>query len=151
MIVTFCGHSQYTPTQEDEQKILAFLEEKIKDRPAELYLGGYGSFDAFAYACGRKFQESHPSTKLIFVTPYITPEYQKNHLSEYQKRYNAIVYAPLENVPLKFAILRRNAWMVEQADHVIAYIDHAWGGAYQTYQHAKDKRKPIINVTNKNF
>lgn len=149
MIVTFCGHSQYTQTPEDERRLLAFLEERINDLPAELYLGGYGAFDAFAYACGRKFQEKHPSTRLVFVTPYITPEYQKNHLRSYQSRYDAIVYAPLEDVPLKFAISRRNQWMVEQADHIVAYIEHAWGGAYQTYKHAKRKQKSVFNLADK--
>ena len=84
MIVTFCGHSDFVQTQEYEGKILDFLEEKIGDAPAELYLGGYGSFDAFARRCGKKFQETHPNTKLIFITPYITIDYQKNHL-DYNK------------------------------------------------------------------
>ena len=77
MIITFCGHSQYTESGEDEQKILSFLTEKIGDRPAALYLGGYGAFDAFALKCGKKYREAHPDTKLIFVTPYITENYQK--------------------------------------------------------------------------
>ena len=149
MIVTFCGHAQYTENEDDEQKILAFLEEKIKDRPAELYLGGYGSFDSFARKCGRKFQQTHSNVKLVFVTPYLTVEYQKNQLAQKKDLYDAILYPNLENVPQKFAISRRNKWMVEQADHIVAYIDHAWGGAYQAYKHAKHKQKSIFNITDK--
>ncbi len=49
MIITFCGYGDYQATVEDEQKILSILLfEKIGDQNAELFLGGYGAFDAFA-------------------------------------------------------------------------------------------------------
>ena len=149
MIVTFFGHAQFPKSDEYRQKIVEFLDEQVGDQAADLYLGGYGEFDAFARKCGRKFQETHPRTQLIFVTPYITPEYQKNHLAYKQDLYDGILYAGLEDVPQRFAISRRNKWMAEQADCVIAYIDHAWGGAYQTYLYAKRRGKYIFNITNK--
>ena len=151
MIITFCGHAQYTESEEDEKTILSILTEKIGDRSAELYSGGYGSFDAFARKCGRKYQETHPDTKLIFITPYMTIEYQKNHLDARRDQYDAILYPELENVPPKFAISHRNRWMVEKADYVIASITHSWGGAYQTYSYAKKKKKEIINLTGKSL
>ena len=147
MIVTFCGHSEYTESAEDEQKILSLLSDKIGDRPAELYLGGYGSFDTFALKCGSKYRQTHQNTKLIFVTPYMTVDCQKNHLAQERDRYDAIIYPALERIPPKFAILHRNKWMVEKADLVISYITHGWGGAYQTYRHAQRKNKPIFNIS----
>ena len=36
--------------------------------------------------------------------------------------------------------------LVEAADLVIAYITHEWGGAYQSYTHARKKRKEIFNL-----
>ena len=54
MIVAFCGHSSFQRTDEYEQKILAILEENIGEEPAWMYLGGYGDFDEFAYACCKK-------------------------------------------------------------------------------------------------
>ena len=149
MIVTFCGHSQYTGSGKDEELIISVLTRIIGDRHAELYLGGYGSFDAFARKCGKKYQEAHPNTKLIFVTPYITVGYQKNHLDCKKNLYDEIIYPNLEDKPPKFAISYRNKWMVEQADYVIAYITHEWGGAYQTYKYAQRKNKPIFNIYGK--
>lgn len=58
-----------------------------------------------------------------------------------------IIYPELDNVPLRFAISKRNKWMVEQADIVIAYITHTYGGAYATYRHAKKKNKEIYNIS----
>ena len=80
MIITFCGHANFFKSEEYEQKILTFLEEKIGDQPADLYLGGYGDFDSFAYDCCRKYQETHPKVSLVFVTPYLDVEYQKKTL-----------------------------------------------------------------------
>ena len=108
MIVTFCVHSQYTGSGEDEQKIISLLTEIIGDHHAELYLGGYGSFDSFARKCGKKYQETHPNTRLIFITPYITIDYQKNHLDYNKNLYDEILYPNLEDNPLKFAISYRN-------------------------------------------
>lgn len=57
-----------------------------------------------------------------------------------------MLYPPIEKVPLKFAISKRNNWMVENSDLVIAYVNHSFGGAYKTLQAAKRKKKRIINI-----
>ena len=65
MVVTFCGHAQFLKSEEYEKKILTFLEEKVADRPADMYLGDYGEFDGFAYDCCKKFKETHPKLTTI--------------------------------------------------------------------------------------
>lgn len=146
MIITFCGHSSFIPTPEYEQKLLSLLQELIGDGQAELYLGEYGTSDTFAYECCKKFKATHPNVKLIFVTPYISPEYQKNHLNYQEKRYDHMIYPPLESTPPKFAISHRNKWMAQKADILIAYIQHDWGGAYKTYKYALKNKKKIFNL-----
>lgn len=148
MIVTFCGHASFSKSNEHEQKVLAFLEEKIGNEPADMFLGGYGSFDDFAYDCCKKYKATHPNVSLVFVTPYLTVEYQKNHLEYLKMRYDSIIYPAIENKPLKFAISHRNKYMVEKADYVVACVSHNWGGAYSTYKHAKRKGKEILNLAN---
>ena len=146
MIITFCGHANFFKSEEYEQKILTFLEEKIGDQPADLYLGGYGDFDSFAYDCCRKYQETHPKVSLVFVTPYLDVEYQKNHLDHQRTRYDSMIYPEIEDKPKRYAILYRNKYMVEKADYVVAYVSRNWGGAYQTYKHAKRRGKLIFNL-----
>ena len=146
MIVTFCGHADYVPSEHHEKMIFDFLEEKIGDQSAELYLGGYGNFDRFALLCGKKFQSLHPNTKLIFVSPYMPIDLEKNILRQIEADYDEIVYPPLERVPKRVAISRRNRWMAEQADYVIAYVTRSWGGAYQTLQHAKKRNKDVFEL-----
>ena len=146
MIVSFCGHADYIPSKQDEKRILDFLEEKIGNQSAELFFGGYGNFDGFALLCGKRYQLTHPNVKLILITPYLTEGFQKNRLNEIRSEYDEILYPPLEKVPKRYAILRRNQWMAEQADYVVAYVTHSWGGAYQTLQHAKKRHKEILSV-----
>ena len=149
MIVTFCGHAQFNKTDEYEQKVLAFLEEKVGDKAADMYLGGYGGFDGFAYDCCVKFKEKNPKVSLVFIVPYMTEQYQKNCLDYQKARYDLTIYPEIENKPQRYAIIYRNRYMVEKADFVVAYITHDWGGAYKTYQYAKRKKKTIFNISGK--
>lgn len=146
MIITFCGHSDFVSTKEYERRFLAVLEDNIGDGAADLYLGGYGVFDSFSYACCKKYQKVNPKVSLIFVTPYITDVYQKKHLGAQENLYDAILYPPIEEKPPKFALVYRNRYMAEKADLMIAYVNRTWGGAYQMYRYAKQKGKPVFNL-----
>ena len=141
MIISFCGHAQFLKNDNDKDKILNFLKKTVGDQEADIYLGGYGNFDAFAYSCCKKYKENHPRISLIFITPYIPI---KHDVDQFQ--YDDIIYPGMENRPLKYAIYHRNKWMMEKADYVIAYINHDWGGAYTAYKHAKRKGKVVFNL-----
>ncbi len=39
-------------------------------------------------------------------------------------RYDSTTYPPLENVPSRYAIVKRNGWMVWESDVVISGISH---------------------------
>ena len=146
MIVTFCGHSSFLRDQKHEEKILNILADRVGEVNADFYLGGYGNFDNFAYECCKKYQKSHPKVSIIFITPYITLEYQKNHLKEQEKMFDAIIYPEIEKIPKRFAIVYRNRWMIDQADLIIAGVNHSFGGAYKAFLYAKAKKKEIINL-----
>lgn len=138
MIITFCGHSKCFSNQDDENRLLKVINELTKGEDAIFYLGGYGGFDKLALECSYKFKQSHPKSKLIYITPYL----EKINVD---KRYDESIYPPIENVPLRSAIVKRNQWMVDRADIVIAYVDHKWGGAYKTYAYAIKRKKKIYN------
>ena len=142
MIVTFCGHSDFRGTVQKENILLDILEDQIGDTRCEILFGQYGGFDLFSFRCGQKFKGCHPNVKMIFVTPYIITSSPQTELREFDE----IIYPFQKNVPRRFAISYRNRWMIEQADLVIAFVDHAWGGAYQTYLYAKKRNKKIINL-----
>ena len=147
VIISFFGHADFPKSSEYKAKILEVLEQNIRDSSACMYLGGYGDFDALAYECCKIYKKLHSDTTLVYVTPYITEDYQKNHLQYIRCNYDEILYPSIEGKPLRFAITYRNRWIVDHADLLICGISHSWGGAYEAYKYAKRKKKMIINIT----
>ena len=58
--------------------------------------------------------------------------------------YDGTTYPPLEKVPRRYAIVRRNEWMVSSSDLVISGVTHGWGGAAQTLEFARKKKKVVL-------
>ena len=147
MVIAFFGHSNYLRRSEDKRVILDILESKLHCSPCDFYLGEYGGFDNLAYECARSYKDRSPTSKLIFVTPYLSESYQKNHLAYQEKRFDLILYPEIEKLPLKFAITYRNKWIVEHADIIITYVTHRYGGAYKMYEYAKRRGKEPLNIS----
>ena len=59
-------------------------------------------------------------------------------------RYDGTTYPPLEKVPPRYAIMKRNEWMVCESDVVISGVTHSWGGAAKTLEFAQKKGKVIF-------
>ena len=148
-IVLF-GHRDFDGHRELRERLHPLLVEKIRSKPyVEIYIGRNGEFDNYAASLVKGIQNSigKENVELICVLPY--PEKDIEYYEEYYD--SVIIPECVEKTHPKGAIEKRNKWMVEQADYVIAYIAHDFGGAYQTYKHAKSKNKPIFNLTDKEF
>ena len=148
MIITFLGHSKIY----EKEKLYEYLENIIKENivcgdKTVFYCGGYGDFDDLSLKACKAIESQGNNFEIVFVTPYITESYQKK-MDFLLKAglYNSTVYPPLENVPYRFSISKRNEWMVCEADLIIAYINHSYGGAYKTFEYALKKKKKIINL-----
>ena len=74
---------------------------------------------------------------LILVLPYLNGAMPA-------EGYDETVYPPLESVPRRYAILRRNEWMIQRCDVLIAYVTHGWGGAAKTLAYARKRKKTIL-------
>lgn len=140
MLVTFCGHKDLAKEAQVKEKLEAVIASLIEEGASEFYLGGYGSFDSMAAKTVREMKKTHPEAQGILVIPYMDRDYNK-------ELYDGSIYPPLENTPLRFAISKRNEWMVDQADVVVAYVTHDWGGASKTLEYAQRKKKRIILIT----
>ena len=85
--------------------------------------------------------------EIVYVTPYISENEQKKIDSLIKlKLYDYSLYPPIEATPPKFAISKRNEWIVDKADLIIEYVSHNYGGAYRSLLYAKRKNKTIINL-----
>ena len=145
MIITFFGHSNCLFNDDIKEQLKNILVgEIIKNPTCKFYLGGYGDFDGLCLRTLRELKHDFPTIEILFITPYLDKNYSKLELAKYY--YDDVIFPPIESVPRKFAILKRNEWMVEQADLVIAYVKYSWGGAAKALEYAKRKKKRIINI-----
>ena len=137
MIVTFCGHSQIGSPEKIQKDLEAAVHSVLNRGATQFYLGGYGEFDQLAAKVLFRLKLEHDEIDSVLVLPYLD---KKVDLTLYTRTY----YPPIEHVPRRFAIVHRNRWMVDVADVVVAYVQHDWGGAYQTLSYAKRRGKVII-------
>ena len=147
MIVAFCGHKNYYGASPDDKLRIKEIFEKELSGQVDFYFGGYCSFENLAFKCAREYQETHPDAKLIFITPYLGPHYSR--LETAKERYDEIIYPPLETVPKRLAILRRNDWIVKQSDIVIGHITRTMGNAFNMFEYAKKQKKKVFNIAKK--
>ncbi len=146
MTITFCGHSNCLFSDEEKEELKQLLIKEIRKNPTcKFYLGGYGDFDSLCLRTLRELKTDFPDIELLFITPYLDNNYSKLQLAKYY--YDDVIFPPIESVPRKFAILKRNEWMVEQANLVIAYVKYSWGGAAKTLEYAKRKKVSTINIS----
>ena len=148
MIITFVGHGTLYHSDHLLETVKAVILEHIdSDGGTLFYCGGYGAFDDLCAKVCRSIQKERPTCSVIFVTPYLTEAQQKKmQFLIDAKRYDTTLYPPLEHVPPHLAIRKRNEWMMDKADLIIAYVEHSWGGAYTTLDYARRKKKPIVNI-----
>lgn len=148
MIISFTGHSRIPFGNQVKAAIIEQLRHVLKkNEPTVCYLGGYGDFDLICASACRELKIEYDRIELVYVSPYMTQSEQAKIKSLLDMGlYDASVYPPLESVPPKFAISKRNEWMMTNADVVIAYVNHSSGGAYRSLKVAKAKGKIIVNL-----
>lgn len=138
MVVSFVGHREIA----DEPQVRRWLEETVQALILEgadtFFLGGYGRFDALAadVVCAAKAQ--HPQIHSFLVIPYLNRSYDSAH-------YDGTIYPPLEQVPQRLSIVKRNEYMVDRCDVVVAYVLYSFGGASQMLRYAERRKKRILH------
>ena len=138
MTVTFCGHGDFYGDEDVKRWLRDTVEALILRGADDFLLGGYGGFDACAASVVWELKRQYPAIRSTLVLPYLDRTVDA-------KKYDGTLYPPLEKVPRRFAISKRNEYMVNEADIVVAYVTHDWGGAAATLAYAQRKRKEIIN------
>lgn len=145
MVITFFGHAKNTYTKNDEERLYKLIEKVAEGNMVDFFLGGYGNFDSLAKKCVKKYKETHTDTKTVFVTPYLN-KWLDDRKVYIEKEYDEVLYPELEQTPLKYAITKRNEWMIEQADYIIFYVQNHFGGAYSALTYAIKINKPYTNL-----
>lgn len=140
MTVTFFGHKD-TP-KEIEPTLRATLVDLIENKNATVfYVGNNGNFDTMVR---RQLEEL---SKIYPITYSVVLAYLPTKKNEYEDHSNTILPEGIETVPKRFAISYRNKWMIQQADAVVTYVTHTYGGAWQFKVIAQRQGKTVIELS----
>ncbi len=142
MICTFFGHRDVPDsTQEILEDIITYL---IKEKNVNtFYIGNNGHFDYLVKKILIFLKTKYPNIKYYVVLAYIPV---KNNMTDPEYYSNTIYPEGLEDIPPKFAINRRNLWMIEKSDYVITYVTRTYGGAAKFKELSEKKGKIVINI-----
>ncbi len=139
MIVAFCGHRSV----HDSGEVLDWLDRVVaklmREGAREFWFGDKGDFDSLANisVTALKF-EKYPRVRRTLVKAYLNQPYDPVNFDD-------TMYPPLENVPYRFALLRRNQYMVVNADVMVTYAIYNHGNAMDIKELAERKGKRVIN------
>lgn len=141
LICTFFGHRDCPASIKPELR--AVLMELIERHGVDwFFVGRQGAFDAMARAVLRELTEVYPHISYAVVLERL-PGPRDKAVCDFS---DSIFPEGLETVPPRFAISRRNEWMLRQADFVVTYITHNWGGAAQYAEKAQRQGKSVLNL-----
>ncbi len=139
---TFFGHRECYGL--DVGALQTAIENLILEGVDTFYVGHQGGFDSIVFTCLQSIKRRYPQITFSVVLAYMPTQ-----RAEYDLYADCSIYPEgLELCHPKFAIERRNNWMIEQSDYCICYITHTWGGAYKFAHMAKAQGLSIVNLGN---
>lgn len=143
MVCTFFGHRFIG------KDISAQLEEVLIDLIENknitiFYVGHQGGFDTCVRDELRKLKEIYVNIKYYVVLSYLPKKHDNLDCTDYS---DTIFPDILTKTPPKYAIDRRNRWMINISDFVVCYCEHnANFGAAKYVNIALKKGLQVINL-----
>lgn len=140
MTCTFFGHRDCP--SDVYGKLYSTIEELIAKEKVDCFLvGEEGEFDRLAQRALFEIKRKYSEIACFTVKAYYDP--QKNSVNVLHE---SIYPECVANAPRRFAIDRRNRYMIENSDFVIAYVTVSFGGAAKFTDIALRKNKRVINL-----
>ena len=143
MVCTFFGHGN---TSEDiKPKLEETLIDLIENRNVhKFYVGNHGRFDSMVRRTLKEFKKKkYPFIDYAVVLAYLPTQKNKFPCDDYS---DTIYPDGLENALPKFAICKRNEWLIKQSDIVVTHVTHGFGGAALYKEKAERKGLEVINI-----
>ncbi len=142
---TFFGHRECYGL--DVEKLQDAIENLIGKGVDTFYVGHQGGFDGVVLSCLQHLKKTYPQITFSVVLAYLP-----THRAEQDLYADCSIYPEgLELCHPKFAMERRNRWMLAQAEYCICFLTHTWGGAYTFVGKAKAQGLRIINLGDPNI
>ena len=136
--IAFIGHREIYGHYLLEDQIEQIARDKLYEKEyVEFYVGRNGDFDISVAAAIKRAQNAvgHHNSCLILLQPYPMKDDEY-----YEKFYDEVQYPVDSKTHPKAAIMKRNQWMIDNADLLVAYVEEdRSGGAMTTLKYAKSK------------
>lgn len=135
----FIGHRAFSA--EIKKPLVSVLEELIKEKKVtRFYVGTQGKFDRVVYDVLCELEKQY-SIQIFVVLAYLNRDGDVYYDGE-----KTIYPDELAKTPLRYAIRKRNSFMIDKADYLVAYINTPYTNAYGNVLEAIRKKKKIINL-----
>ena len=144
--IALIGHREIYDVRRLEEEIEEIAKDAIWMHDfVEFYLGRNGEFDLLAASVVKRVQKSteRQNSALILVLPYHVKD--EEYYAEY---YDELCYPNDSKVHYRAAITKRNEYMIDHADLLVAFVETASGGAYTAMRYAERCGVPIRNLGN---
>ncbi len=140
MVCTFFGH------RDAPQNIKAKLENQIRllinNGVKQFLVGNNGFFDFLVQAVLEDISKVHSNINYSIVLSRI------NEQAAFGNQNLTLFPEGLENVPPRFAICKRNNWLIANSDIAIVYTINKHSNAYKWTKKALSKGMTVINLAN---
>lgn len=104
------------------------------------YVGNHGSFDAMVRRQLSEMEKTH-GIRYYIVLAYLPKKGQQSTDDPH-----TLFPENMETDPPRFAISKRNRWMLDHSQCVITYVQSEFGGAAQFKQRAQKAGKTVIEL-----
>ena len=147
--IAFIGHREICENYRLEDQIEQIAKDKLCEQEyVEFYVGRNGDFDVSVASAIKRAQKAvgHNNSCLILLQPYPMKDDEY-----YEKFYDEIQYPVDSRAHPKAAITKRNRWMIENAELLVAFVEKKRkGGAMTALKYAQARGVKIINLALRN-
>ena len=139
----FLMGNRHTPSDIREQLIEVVERHITKYDVTTFTVGRYGNFDSLAAGVLRDLKKQYTNIELYLLAPYALTQKTETPLD-----FDGTFFPEgLERVPLRYAIVQANRYMVQHSDFLISYCHHI-GNTRNIVEYAQRReKKELIKVT----
>ncbi len=147
--VSFFGHRRIENRFLLEERLTRTICDLLDTKEyVEFLVGRNGEFDQLVSSSVRSVKRGGRSENCChtLVLPYETAEFRNNKASFYNYYDEIELFSGFGKTHFKAAIQKRNREMVDRSHLIVFYLEHEYGGAYQTYEYAVKREKQLIRL-----
>lgn len=119
------GHADFRATKTESEKLKEIIIDCIKNKNiTNFYVGDKGNYDVFSTKILNEVKTIYPYINIYLIIHKYREKITPEDKSFRDKYYNFVIYPNLENTPPKFAISKRNKFMIDNSNFVIFHVDY---------------------------